>query len=388
MVDVVLIALMLFAAVQGLRLGAVVQVASFGSFVLGLYLGALLAPYAAESVRSAGSRSTVALATIVTCGIVFGIAGHLISSAYLRRVTTSTVAHLDRAVGGVVAVIATLVVTWLLANTLVSSSFVTLNAAIANSRIVRAMDDVMPAPPAVFSRVQGFLAEQGFPSVFAQMAPISTGTIVLPGAAVLDRAVNAAGPSTVKIQGDGCGEIIEGSGFVAAPGIVVTNAHVVAGVAHPTVQDGLGVHAAQVIEFDPNFDMAILRVPTLTDPALTLDPGMVRTGQVAAVLGYPGGGPFTAGAAGVLEIFDAEGRNIYGTGLTQRTVYELQAVVRPGNSGGPLVEPDGQVVGMVFSRSTTNDDVGYALTSPDLLQRLLHSSANGPAVSTGACTGG
>jgi S1-C subfamily serine protease len=126
-------------------------------------------------------------------------------------------------------------------------------------------------------------------------------------------------------------------------------------------------------------------VPGLTDPSLVLDANVVPRGVEAAVLGYPGGGPFTADAAGVMAEFQAEGRNIYGQGLTIRDVYEIQAVVRPGNSGGPLVEPDGQVIGVVFSRSTTNGNIGYALTSPGVLTRVSTAAgATGP-VGTGPC---
>ena len=108
-------------------------------------------------------------------------------------------------------------------------------------------------------------------------------------------------------------------------------------------------------------------------------------GTQAAVLGFPGGGPFTVDAAGVMAGFEAEGRDIYGRGLTVRNVYELDAQVRPGNSGGPLVLPDGKVIGVVFSRSTVDPAVGYALTSPDVLPRLAQAEAAGVAVSTGGC---
>jgi S1-C subfamily serine protease len=143
-----------------------------------------------------------------------------------------------------------------------------------------------------------------------------------------------------------------------------------------------------VLLFDPSFDLAILRVQGLTERPLTLDPGTAPRGTTGAVLGFPGGGPFTAVPAGVRAEFSAQGRDIYGQGLTVRDVYELQAVVRPGNSGGPLVEPDGTVIGVVFSRSTTNGDIGYALTSPGVLSRVTRAEADSRAVGTGACVNG
>ncbi len=111
-----------------------------------------------------------------------------------------------------------------------------------------------------------------------------------------------------------------------------------------------------MVSFDPSYDLAVMRVSGINEPSLVLDPDQVSRGVQAAVLGYPGGGPFTVTPAGVMADFEAEGRDIYGQGLTVRNVYEIDAVVRPGNSGGPLVQPDGEVIGVVFSRSTTNGD--------------------------------
>jgi S1-C subfamily serine protease len=237
----------------------------------------------------------------------------------------------------------------------------------------------------VFSRVQGFLSAEGFPPVFAQLAPASAGPVTLPGDAQMQTALNIAGPSTVKIVGPGCGAIQEGSGFVVANGLVVTNAHVVAGIAHPTVQDSSGIHATTVVFFDPNFDLAVMRVSGLRERPLTLDPNDVARGVQALVLGYPGGGPFTVSPAGIMANFSAEGRDIYGQALTLRDVYEVQSVVRPGNSGGPLVQADGQVIGVVFSRSTTNGNIGYALTSPGVLTRVQKAETTFSAVGTGPC---
>ncbi len=295
---------------------------------------------------------------------------------------------MDSALGLVVAVVATLLVAWLLASTLANTSSLTLNSSIANSRILRSLDGVMPAPPSVFSRVQNFLSSEGFPPVFAQLAPITAGPVALPGNAQLQAAVSHAGASTVKIVGDGCGQIQEGSGFVVAPGLVVTNAHVVAGIPNPIVEDGFGSHSTTVVSFDPNYDLAVLRVSDLSDPPLSLDGSTVSRGTEAAVLGYPGGGPFTVVPAGVMDQFEAQGRDIYGQGLTDRQVYEIQAVVRPGNSGGPLVEPSGEVIGVVFSRSTTNSNVGYALTSPGVLTGVQHAQNLTAPVGTGPCTSG
>ncbi len=386
LVDLIVVVVVALAAIQGLRLGAIVQLLSFGGFWIGLYLGALLASVTVHWVHAQSARTSVALVTMLGVATLCGVAGRIVGNLAFSRVHRGIAGSLDSAFGVVVAVIASLLAAWLLANTLVNSSSLSLNAAIDQSKIIRSLDTVLPAPPSVFSRVQSFLSAEGFPPVFAQLAPASAGPVALPDNALLLQAVDHAEASTVKIIGNGCGQIQEGSGFVVGPGLVVTNAHVVAGIAHPMVRDSAGDHPTSVVAFDPFYDLAVMRVNGLTEPSLALDPNEVDAGSQAAVLGYPGGGPFTADPAGVMAVFQAEGRDIYGQGLTVRNVYEIQAVVRPGNSGGPLVLPDGQVIGVVFSRSTTNSDIGYALTSPGVLARVVRAESVQASVGTGACT--
>lgn len=388
LVDVVVVIVVVLAAFQGLRLGAVVQVLSFGGFLGGLYLGALLASVTVRWVHSQSARTTVALITMLGVAAFCGLVGRILGSMVFARVHRGMLGPVDSALGVVVAVVASLLVAWLLASTLVNSSWLSLNSTIDRSRIIRSLDSALPAPPSVFSRVQSFLSAEGFPPVFAQLAPASAGPVSLPGDAQLQEAVNRAGTSTVKVIGEGCGQIQEGSGFVVGPDLVVTNAHVVAGIRHPMVEVGSTLSPTTVLLFDPNFDLAVMRVPGVAEPGLALDPDRVSRGVKAAVLGYPGGGPFRVDPAGVMAEFQAEGRDIYGQGLTLRDVYEIQAVVRPGNSGGPLVQPDGQVVGVVFSRSTTNGDIGYALASPGVLSRVDRARSRTAAVGTGTCTAG
>ncbi|MHB8497921.1 MAG: MarP family serine protease [Acidimicrobiales bacterium] len=387
-VDVVVGVLVIVAAIQGLRLGAVTQVLTFGGLFIGLYLGALAASVTVTWVHSSSTRTVVALVTMLGLAAVFTSLGRLVGTIAFRHIHQTVVGSVDSVLGLAVAVVASLLAVWLLASTLVNSPSMALNASISNSQIIRSLDNVLPAPPSVFSKVESFLSSEGFPSVFAQLAPVSAGPVSVPGGVQLQQAVARAGASTVKIVGDGCGQIQEGSGFVVAPGEVVTNAHVIAGISSPMVDDSSGLHRTTVVLFDPSFDLAILRVNGLHEPVLPIDPQQVNRGQQAVVLGFPGGGPFTAGAAGLMAAFQAEGRDIYGQGLTVRNVYEIQARVRPGNSGGPLVEPNGTVIGVVFSRSTTNNDIGYALASPGVLTRVDQAAAATAPVGTGGCIAG
>jgi S1-C subfamily serine protease len=388
LVDVVLIIILAFSAFRGLRVGAVALVLSFGGFLGGLYLGARLASVTVHWAHSQTTRSAVALLTMLGVAVICGFIGRIIGSMASARLHQGILGPADSLVGVAVAVVASLLSIWLLASTLVNAPLFGLDSAINQSAILRSLDRVLPAPPSVFSRIQNYLTAEGFPDVFAQLAPASAGPVSLPGAPQLQEAVDRAGASTVKIIGEGCGQIQEGSGFVVGPGLVVTNAHVIAGIRHPSVEAAGTLDETTVVYFDPSFDLAVLRVSGVNAPALTLDPNRSQRGVQAAVLGYPGGGPFSVAPAGIMAEFEAQGRDIYGQGLTLRDVYEIQSAVRPGNSGGPLVEPDGQVVGVVFSRSTTNDDIGYALASPGVLSRVLKAEGRYQPVSTGPCTFG
>ncbi|HLX89826.1 MAG TPA: MarP family serine protease [Acidimicrobiales bacterium] len=386
-VDWVLLVLVALSGVHGLRLGAAMQVLSFGGFWLGLFIGVLLTPPIDRHVHGNVAKTVVAAAIVFGLAGLLGGLGRLLGAQSSNALQRLRLGPVDSAAGAAVAVFATLVITWLVATFSVSSRFTSLNAAITDSRIIRAMDSIMPSPPTVFARIESFLANEGFPVVFTGLPPQTVGPVALPSDASVRAAVVAAAPSTVQVAGAGCGVIQEGSGFVVAPGYVVTNAHVVAGIAHPFVVDSTGRHSAAAMLFDPELDVAVLRVPGLGDPALRIDTQTVGRGASGAVLGYPEGGPFTYGAAGVEAAFEANGLDIYGRNQVTRYVYQLAAVVRPGNSGGPLVEPDGTVIGVVFARSTTDQAVGYALATPAVLVDVHKGEAQpvSQPVSTGGC---
>ncbi len=196
--------------------------------------------------------------------------------------------------------------------------------------------------------------------------------------------------STIKVLGDACSNVQEGSGFVVGKGLVVTNAHVVAGEGggDTTVLVGDTPYNATVVLFDPKFDLAVLRTDAPLGPALSISPNLVTRGTPAALLGYPEDGPLSIGPAGVTEEVTAIGKDIYNNGSVTRGVYVLDATVEPGNSGGPLMGPGGQVIGVVFSRSTVYPNVGYALTSPGVLSRVAQATTHRAAVSTGPCISG
>jgi S1-C subfamily serine protease len=388
--DIVLILFVILAAIHGLRLGAAVQVLSFAGGLIGLGIGIGLIVVISPHVHDQFMRTFVALLLLlVPSSVTWGI-GRQVGAKLWKRMRGRRFAAVDSATGVVIAMAGTLVIVWLLASVLADSQYHLISSEIQQSRVVRAVTQVMPPLPNELATVERLLDENGFPLPYiGVIQPV--GPVALPVSSAVRQAVDNAGRSTVQIIAEGCaGVVIEGSGFVVAPGLVVTNAHVIAGTDNITEYDGVQSERATPVFFDPNYDLAVLRVPDLSVPPLRIDPNYVLRGTKAVVLGYPNGGAFNAQPAGVLMRFDPESTNIYGTASTQREIYELQALVRPGNSGGPLVEPNGLVVGVVFSRDANNSEIGFALSSPGVLQRV-HEAQSVPAgsrVSTGGCISG
>jgi S1-C subfamily serine protease len=391
-VDLVIVGLMLLFAVHGLRLGALVQILTFGGFWLGFILGVLVWLPLLRTTHDDLTRSIIIVGLIMMTACGFGYVGRVLgtySNVTLRR---HHLGHVDAAFGVGVAVVAVLLSVWLVAAVVSSpnSRFTSLDAAVNRSDILHSIDQILPPPSSVFSGLQTFLNDQGFPQVFSTLTPPSTPNVSTPTNAQTRDLADPAVFSTVKILGTACSNEQEGSGFVVGKGLVATNAHVVAGERAGDTQVLLGSDAynATPVFFDPEFDLAILRTSAPLGPALTVSPDQVARGTQAAILGYPEDGGLSIGPAGVTEEITAIGKDIYNSSTVTRDVYALDASVLPGNSGGPLLGPGGQVIGVVFSRSTVYPNVGYALTSPGVLSRLQLAETRHAAVGTGPCISG
>ncbi|HXR53618.1 MAG TPA: MarP family serine protease [Acidimicrobiales bacterium] len=385
-VDLVLLVAVVAAAVHGLRLGALIQVLTFGGFWLGLTLGALLSIALVSSLRPGPAKSIVTLVVVLTGATLFGVGGRIVggwSNIVLRR---HHLGGVDADLGVAVAVVAVLLSAWLLGSVLSQSRYTWLGSAISGSDVLRTVDEVLPPVPSVFAHVQAFLSAEGVPPVFAQIPPQLAGPVSTPTAAEADSIAAGAQDSTVKVIGGACGVTQEGTAFEVKPGVVATNAHVIAGEASPRIVVNGVLFPATPVFFDPQLDLALLRTSAPMGKPLVFDPNYVTRGTVAAITGYPENGPLTVVPAGVATRLVAAGRDIYNQGLVTRNVYELDGVVRPGNSGSPLVATNGLVVGVVFSRSTTNAAVGYALASPDVLAKVVQAENRTTPVSTHSCS--
>lgn len=385
LIDVLIILFALSALYRGSEIGFVRQLLSTLGFFGGLFLGAWLQPYTVKLVSGTTERSIITVLTTLGCAIIVLAIGEYAGIKLKHKVLLKKVNLYDNWLGSMLSVVSLLFSIWLTAAVINGLPLPGVQSALQNSRIVSALTHDLPQAPRVIANLGRLIDPNGFPQVFSGHEPNPGAQVTLPQLGDLQAAVNHDKASVVKIEGQGCGGIVEGSGFVVGSDLVATNAHVVAGIKRPYVEDSNGTHSAVALWFDPDLDFAVLRVPNLAGDSLVMVDSDVATNTPAAALGYPGGGSLTASAAAVLDEFTATGRNIYDSNTVNRSVYELQADIRPGNSGGPLIAKDGTVIGVIFAESTTYDHVGYALTSHEVRNEIRQAIARNQVVSTDRC---
>jgi S1-C subfamily serine protease len=251
--------------------------------------------------------------------------------------------------------------------------------------VLRTIDNYAPRPPAALAQLRGLLDRSGFPEAFATLRPpVVSGP---PPKAARNPDVQRAAEATVQIQSRGCGGVLFGSGFPVQRGLVVTNAHVVAGSRRHEVVTKEGVRApATVVYFDPNHDLALLSAPDLGVGPLRLASAPAQRGQEAVVIGYPSGGPQAFIGAKVVLRTQPEAPDIYARPQgARRDIYVLHARVRKGVSGGPVVDVRGRSLGVVFAASTVERTEGYALTNAEVRRALDRNDGNRRPVSVGGC---
>jgi S1-C subfamily serine protease len=387
LLDILLLLVILAYAASGYRRGLVAGCVSLAGFVGGAVIGVWVLPWMMDLVTAGTSAATV---TAVLTVLVPAVVGHELAGRLalkLRRELDQGPLRVADGVGGAAAnTVAVLLVAWVAASVLGASSSTLITQSIRNSALLGAVQTAMPdTTPTWFSRATSALTEAGFPQVFNPFENEPTTSVAKPsGDSVTAAATSAAKLSTVKIEGAAGNQGREGSGFAYAAQHVMTNAHVVAGIDNPTVRvGGVGrVYSARVVFFDPRKDVAVLYVPDLKVPLLRFDDSAKR-GDSAVVAGYPQDGGLDLQAATVAGRINARGQNIYNSSMVTREIYSIRSTVRPGNSGGPLLTTDGRVYGVVFARSTSDDETGYVLTADEVAGDAQRAAASTTPVDTG-----
>lgn len=387
LLDLIIVLLIAGAVASGWRRGVTWVGLSFAGLILGVVVGALIAPPLAHRIASHDPQTQALIGAGVFLTAVALIQGVGTAVGYQVRVAAlrTEFAQIDSGLGSALAALGVVVGAWYLGLTFAFSPFTGLDLQIRNSAILRALDDVAPRPPAFLGQLENLLRGSAFPNPFAGLAPENLNPVQLP-ADISTPGIRAAAAATAKVYSDGCGREA-GSSWPVADDYMVTNAHVVAGGQSIQVvtPDG-ATHAAEVVLFDPEVDIAVLRVPQLGLHPLTVFPSDPDRGTQGAVIGYPNGGDERVVEAAVRGEERAEGRDIYGSALVTRTIEVLQAQVIPGNSGGPIVDLDGRVIGLVFAASTVDPGEGYALAMSEIRADLAAGPGRTAAVSTGDCT--
>ncbi|MCZ3389051.1 MAG: MarP family serine protease [Actinomycetia bacterium] len=389
-IDIVLLVAALLFAITGWRRGLVYGLLSLVGFLTGAAVGLWLAPKVVDSWQDGLPKALTALAIV----FVFAALGQVLVGMVGRRlqgaVTWGPMVKLNNVGGAALSVFTMLLVVWFLAGVYATGNSSSLARDVRQSQVIGAVDALMPVEAyTVTGQIQTMYDQTGFPTVFTGLGPEPIKTIGAPDSAILrNEPVVQAAAQTVKILGQApsCTAGLEGSGFAFAPGRVLTNAHVVAGVKSIQVvtPDGNAVDG-EVVYFDPDMDLAVIDAPDLAVRPLTFSDSAAR-GDNVAVIGYPENGGLEATPARVRDELVAPGNDIYGEGTVVRQVLSLRANVRPGNSGGPVVNKDGQVVGVVFAASLDQDDTGYAMTSRQVASAVAGGLAADKPVSTGPCS--
>jgi S1-C subfamily serine protease len=389
MVDVVLILLMLVFAVSGYRQGFVVGALSFAGFFSGALIGLQVGPMLGEQFADEALRVVVSLIAIFGLAVLGqALAGWL--GTRVRHAITSRGGQVADDIGGaVVSLVAVLLVAWLVAVPLANSSLPWLASSVKNSALVRTIDGVMPEQAKALSEsLRETVDTRGFPDVFGDLTPTRVRDVPAPDPRLAgSRVVAAAQRSVVKVLGTApsCSRRIEGSGFVYASRHVMTNAHVVAGTRSVSVEVQGDRLDARVVVYDPGRDLAVLYVPDLRAPVMPFATSAAETGADAIVLGYPQDGPYDARPARVREVRDITGPDIYDSASVTREIYTIYALVRSGNSGGPLIAPNGVVLGVIFAAAADDQHTGFAVTAQEAAPVAAAGRNRTQSTGTGRC---
>lgn len=391
LVDWVLIGALIVFAIAGWRRGFVAGVLSFAGFLGGGLLGAFILP----PILSTTGLSDIARGFAVAGGVLlFALAGQvgasILGSMLRGSMTWQPIRIVDNVAGAALNILALAVVTWIVASAIAYFPASSVSQQMTQSRVLVALDSIVP--PQVrnaFSSLRDIVGSTAVPRVFSGFAQIVGPDVAAPDAPVDPTSMSAARPSVVHVSGETpeCSASVTGSGFIFDENRVLTNAHVVAGVDEPVVRVRLSDPGlkATVVYFDPEADIAVLDVPDLDARALQFAAEPAVSGDSAVIAGFPQGGPFRAEPARVRTVVDARGDDIYGQAGVERQVYVVRGTVQPGNSGGPLLDLDGRVLGMVFGADEQQESVGYAVTAAQLESAVTASPELSAGVDTGTC---
>lgn len=390
MIDLLIVVFAALFAISGYRHGLISSAFSFLGFLLGVVVGVQIAGPIATAITD---DSVVGV--IISLVVVFGLAGFgqfavgLLGTRIRRVVTWRPARVIDSVLGTAVSAITVLLVAWIVATPLATAPFPELAGQVRQSQIVRAVDGAVPeSVRSLYQSLRDSVDRQGLPDVLDPLTQTVVPDVAAPDVALLDSpVVGQVSGSVVRISGEAasCSRGITGSGFVYADERVMTNAHVLAGVDDPSVSAEGRDYAARIVYVDEQVDVAVLAVPELPQVPLAFSGAERDNGDDAIIMGFPGGGDLQVGPARVRGLSEIRGPNFRADGTVSREVYSLFGQVRAGNSGGPLLDTDGAVLGVVFASAIDDPATGYALSAAQVATAAADGAGATNEVDSGPC---
>lgn len=388
--DIVLLALGLFILISGWRRGLIVSAFSLFGLFAGAWLSRSLIEIVTGAATTASLTRTALSATALFLGMGFGSAlGGFIGNRIRNIFSWSPIRLIDNVTGAFVSIGAWSIVAWFMATTLLAAPISPLTSMLTESKVIVGLDKYMPTQVRDgVESIRIYVSNSDLPSNIAEvlLAPAVDPPDV---ASTAEPAIAAALDSVVKVEGTAvaCNTRITGSGFVVGSDLIITNAHVVAGVTNPTVRvKGTGkAFEGTVIYFDPEDDVALIRTKKFPSVALRISEPLTR-GDAAVVAGFPGGGSLALIPARIRSVSESSGTDIYGKAPVTREIYAISADIKQGDSGAPMFALDGSVAGLVFASSAIDDQTGYSLTAKEFMVAVNSANSATQAVSTGDCS--
>jgi S1-C subfamily serine protease len=390
-VDWVLIGALLVFVVIGWNRGFVAGLLSFAGFLGGGLIALLILP----PVIDATGLPPIAAGAVMGVGILaLAFSGQFATGLLADRLSTaitwSPAKFVDHAAGAALNILVLAVLTWIVISIAAYLPSTSLTEQMSRSKVASALDALVPTEAqGVFDNLQSALSSTSVPALFGGLTGLSGPDVAEPDPNAETPSVRAAAASVVQVFGDAteCKSDVSGSGFAVGPQEVITNAHVVAGVTDPKIRTEHGTDGlpATVVYFDPVADIAVLHVPGLSLVPLQFADEQASTGDSAVVAGFPRSGPFQINPVRVRTLVSGRRQDIYGNGGSTRNIYIVRGTVQRGNSGGPVLRPDGKVLGMVFGADEDQKTNGYALAASDLAPGLALAAGKTAAVDTGSC---
>jgi uncharacterized membrane protein required for colicin V production len=386
--DWILVGVTLLVAVSGYVEGFVLGACATLGLLAGAAVGVYGVPKVLDNFSPSVEVSFAALVLVIVLASIGRTVGALLGSKLRNKISWKPVKAVDALGGAVLAAASVLVVSWVLGVAVSGARIPDVTSAVRGSQVLAKVDEVLPS--GADQALQAFndvVNTDLFPRFLDPFVPERIRETQPPdGGIARTPAVRAAYNRIAKVTGvANCSRGLEGSGFVFAPQRVMTNAHVVAGVANPKVEVNRQSYDATVVLFDPEIDVAVLYVPKLTAQPLALDDSG-KADAAAVVLGYPENGPFNSEPARIRSEERLRGPDIYGDRTVTRKAFSIWASVRPGNSGGPLISTRGTVYGVVFAASVEDNRTGYVLTAAQVADAAAEGARATKEVSTRTCT--